>query len=79
MTDMIVINTVVHDGFYGIEVAEAPEEAEVSLELLAEATYGLTVIRDRIVIAGQVFYQITGLNPQRTALTVRLVEDRRHD
>jgi hypothetical protein len=77
--DTIVLNTVVHDGFYGVEVAETPEQVTVSLELLAQPTYGLKIVRDRIVVAGQLFYQITGLNADRTALTAQLVEDRRHD
>lgn len=40
-TGGIVLNTITHDGFHGIEVVEVPEETTVSLELLAQPTYGL--------------------------------------
>jgi hypothetical protein len=65
-----------HDG--SVEVLEAPQESLVSLGFLHQRDDGVTSVDgDRLTLAGQVVYQVTGWEPASAALRVRLVEDLR--
>jgi hypothetical protein len=60
----------------GLVVLSADRRSRITLELLANGTWGLDMCGpDLINIADQVLYQITGYDPESCALTLELVED----
>jgi hypothetical protein len=66
----------------GVTVVKAPQEAIISLEMLTKgafphSVYGIRVDADRITIAEQVVYLVTGYDARQAALICQLIEDRR--
>ncbi|MFD9949833.1 hypothetical protein ACFWYW_55810 [Nonomuraea sp. NPDC059023] len=62
----------------GVRVDRADETSAISLVVLAQTcSHFIRVEDDRITIADQVVYQVTGYSFENKALLVRLVEDRR--
>lgn len=62
----------------GVRVVEAAERIRISLAALAASCeHALQVRGDRLTIADQVVYQVTGWEPSAAALTAVLVEDLR--
>lgn len=62
----------------GVRIDRADETSAISLELLADScSHLMRVEGDRITVADQVVYQVTGYSFENKALLVRLVEDHR--
>lgn len=61
----------------GITVEQAPDDALVSLQLIAHATRGLQVVGDTIVLGERpgnvVTYKVTGWDDRHAALVVEKV------
>lgn len=61
---------------YGIRVDTAPARARMTVQLLANGAYGLSMpSADQINMADQVLYQIVGYDAESAALVLELVED----
>lgn len=64
----------------GLIVQTAPHRTRMSLTVLADHGWGLTMHGpDLINIADQVLYQVTGYDPEATSLLLELVEDWRQN